>query len=165
MVFAFGKKRLISKMEGFHFLAGQVVFLRYRDEMLDELGEDGASAHAAAMLSALFGTTPSSELEALVDLSAVQAKAMAELQRDTDLLELVVQTLRVENTLRMAKEQGLIEPSKLAQLERYGALVPLQPTPESYKNLIERYISRLTPRARQRVFTSYGITGVDDVGR
>jgi len=157
-MFGFGKRRLISRMEGFHFLAGMMVMEQYRHQRRVAVGDTKASAYGAAMMSALFGTTPSDELRGIVDCEAAKVEAEEELRKDPLLLELVVQTLRVENTLRVAKNEGLVDANKLAILERYGALVPLPPTPASFQALIDRFLLRLPADARQRIMAVVGVS-------
>lgn len=154
-MFGFRKSKLLSKMQNLHHLAGTSVFCRYRAAGAG--GHEAASMRAAALLGAMFGKSPSTELSARFDMDEIRRQAQTDFAADRALRELVVQALRVEAALAAEGKLPPLVPGSLRILESSGAEFPEAPTPASFEALVHGYIATLPGNARADVMRQFGV--------
>ncbi len=146
-MFGWFKKRLLSKMNTLAYMARVVTALaalehvRVKSTGLNR-DADKEAMKAAAMTNYLFGETPAEMHRQQLDLQAEHEAAIAWLQQDPTLQELVVQSLRVMTTANYGSGKGasLVGEDILALL---GPAYPQAPEPETYEALVKRAIKAL----------------------
>ncbi len=151
-MFGWFKKRLLSKMNTFVYMARMVTALAALEHVgIKSAGlnrdADKEAMKAAAMTNYLFSETPAAMHKQQLDLHAEHEAAIAWLQEDPTFRELVVQSLRVMTTANYGSGKGasVVGEEILALL---GAEYPQAPEPATYEALVMRAIQTLPVKAQ-----------------
>lgn len=105
---------------------------------------------AGAQASLLFDTSLEPEYQVL-DIERERKEALAWLERRPIFKELIVQTLRVRNTVKYSLTGQSPDPViGISILELYGEHFPNEPNPENYNELIVKAVNSLPPLSQQK---------------
>ncbi|MFQ5799921.1 MAG: hypothetical protein ACE5JJ_04175 [Nitrospinota bacterium] len=156
-MFGWGKKRLLAEMEGRANIAQMIVFAWLTENMELE-GVDTEDERqmqpmwAAAMANYLFGRAPEERHKQILDLNIVEEMAHRWLRLDDRFRKLIVQTLRVRNTIyyaRSGKSPFPIHGEKI--LAEFGRQYQDAPYPADYEVVVYKHLDLLSPELRQKV--------------
>lgn len=121
------------------------------DQASTELERERVAIRAEAQASLLFDKLLVYEHQQL-EVDRERAEALAWMERWPVFQELIVQTLRVDNTLEYARTGQAPEPIIGATvLERYGRQFPDAPDPESYPALLSKAIHSMPAQLQAKV--------------
>lgn len=163
-LFKMFKKRLrrqLLQLEILNSIATAIVLLRIAEKEIlsgsysevDEIEQRKLAAICNYLLGRDFQEMHRKEFS----LDEIETNAWGYLDGDSKLCELVVQSLRASNLAMFYKHNDVsVRGSKT--LERYGALVPDSPTPESYFVLVLETLSALNNRNRIEVINHVATT-------
>ena len=153
-MFGFGKTKLLAKMESLTNIAQMAVYMMLTNLFqVDAAQTDGerdvVATKAAAWANYLFGKSPSPQ-HAHLNPDAEHQDAQSWLKQNRVARELVVQSLRVANTIAYGKTSTAPELG-MDLLSSFGAEFPNAPDPASYEALVHRAIALLPPEHQQRL--------------
>ena len=151
-MFGWLKKRMLARMATSASVARIVTFraLSITLEIDSAESKDKRAAiarSAGARTNFLFGSESTETHVENLDLGAEHQAAIEWLETNTLFRELVVQTRRVESTVRYG-QTGSVEAIGGSILANYGREFPDAPNPESYAALVKRAIDSLPERER-----------------
>lgn len=152
LYFGNSKKRLFAKMSSNVWMSQMAVSMmlmgRFNfDSAQTDEDRNTVSTKAAAWANYLFGKTPS-EQHAHLDLQSEHHAARDWLIENDLARELVVQSIRVANTVAYGRS-GSAPEIGLELLAKFGAEFPDAPTPATYEILVNRAIASLSPENQQ----------------
>jgi hypothetical protein len=151
-MFGFGKKRVLAKMDGLTKMSQMAIYMMLSersnfdsaqsDEERNEIAQKGA-----VWSNYLLGKAPSKQ-HAHLDLETEHGAARNWLQENTLARELVVQSLRVANTVGYGIN-GTSPQIGIKLLEMFGSEFPNEPNPAAYEALVNEAISTLSLKNQQ----------------
>ena len=154
-MFGWFKKRVLAKMNTLAYVANMTTYLaaleRVRSKSTAALRDSESEAmKAAAMTNYLFGKAPSDMHTTQLDLGSEHRAAVAWLQEDSMIRELIVQSLRVMTTTAHGGGKGASIVGEEI-LSRFGATYPQAPDPASYEALVMRAVQTLPTTAQMEI--------------
>ena len=143
------QERVLKTMNALSYLANLATAYKI-ESLLKESDSDNNESEIGKILAFrtnyLFGREIS-ESHSHIDTESEINSANIWLSQDILFRELIVQSLRVMNTSRIAKGGDVVFAGDEI-LKLYGSSFPESPTPDSYRKLVFKAIESLTPNAR-----------------
>lgn len=145
-MFGFGKKKLLHKMDGLASMAQMAVYLSQNEEYGKTMDSEDALLFAAAVSNYLFGKSPDQRHIDQFTLETIESAGNQLIEHDTNMRELVVQSLRVLSTVSFAVGKDEVG---MGILSVYGKEYPQSPDPGSYAELIQKSIQGMSSFVQQ----------------
>lgn len=147
------ERKMFLRMERQYRLAQLCIATRLSMELTESMGLDHAGLWAAAVTNDLFGQPPNEISIANLNMDEVKQFGDELLKSNLADRELVVQSLRVWNTIYVWKNNCLPDPFDRYEdiLGTYGKEFPQVPNPTVYQSLIRRTLQSLPPRIQAQM--------------
>lgn len=146
-MFGFSKKRVMKRMEAAHIKLTVLVYSLLKDKILKnkeynshlvDLSESDSKNFVGALTNFLFGRATNQEHLDKFGYEKIKSTGYALLEDDSNLQEIIVQSLRVFSTLLSVESSLLPNDDGYEILEKYGKKFPDSPNPDSYESLITK---------------------------
>lgn len=156
-------KRLMTRMRTLADAAQATAYCALFDYFHSEKSDSDAeenirAAKAAAIANYFFGKMSDPVHTKSFGLSGLYKEGISWLQANPRFQELVVQSLRVRNTVEFART-GKAPQIGMSLLESFGSAFPAAPDPESYSALVHNAINLLSPSSQASVRRYFGMEG------
>ena len=157
------KKSVTANMSNLANAGKVVAYIQLQEKLITDIGthkfgsdNDNLGLYAAAGINLIFGEALNEQHQKL-DLESLKKYVNAWIGSNSNLLEIVVQSIRTLHTVHYARK-GTISSKGMEILETYGSKYPDAPTQENLNELVNTAIDKLPTEEQASIRNTYHIS-------